>query len=116
MQNPVQYTQQIQDQNADLISVLPTNQYQPSHNELRIVDTLFKQHGGTMNKIVNEAKDSVFIGILFIILSMPQVDESVKKLVPMAQNSPYILILVKALILIVAFWLIKNFWLSRKDN
>lgn len=108
MENTVQQTQ-----NADPISTLPTNQTQPSYNELKIVDTLFKEHRGSMNKIVEEGKESVIVGILFVIFSLVPVDELIKRLLPITQNSSYILILFKVLLVIVFYWVIKNFWLSR---
>lgn len=117
MQTPVQYSQSLlaTDQNADSIATLPTNQVQPSHNELKIVDTLFKSHGGTMNKIFAEVQDAILIGILFIVVSLPQTDDLLKRLLPMTQNSPYILMLTKAIALIILYWLLKNLWLAKKN-
>jgi hypothetical protein len=101
-------------QNADQIASLPTNQNQPSYDELKIVDTLFKQHGNTMNKIVDESKEAVFIVILFIVFSNTQVDDLIKRFIPITQSSIYLLVSVKAIIIIIVFWTFKNFWLSRK--
>lgn len=101
-------------QNADPIASLPTNMVQPSYNELKIVDTLFKQHGSAMDKIAEETKSSVIVGILFIMFSLTQLDDLIKRFLPITRNSPYILMLIKALALSMVFWIINNFWLSRK--
>jgi len=106
--------QRIQDQNVDIIYNLPTNQSQPSHNELKIVDTLFSpQNQGTINKIIIEMKDAIIAGILFIVFSLPKVVEIINK-IPITKNSPYFLLLAQAVIFTGVFWVIKNFFLLKK--
>lgn len=102
--------------NADPISQLPADQTQPSHNELMIVNSLFKDHGNSINIIFKEMQDAILVGILFITLSLPQIDDMIKRILPMTQNSIYILLLVKAIIVMALFWLIKHLYLSRKDS
>jgi hypothetical protein len=114
MSDPIKYAEPIQ--NADVLSNLPSDKTQPSHNELHIVDTLFKQHGNGINAMVNESKDAVLVGLLFVIFSLPIVDGLVKRFVTPAQNSPYILVGVKALMVMVAYWLVKHFYLSKKGT
>jgi hypothetical protein len=104
------------DEYADEISALPTNQNQPSHNELKIVDTLFKHHSNTITSITKEFKDSLILGLLFIFFSLPQVDELFKKYISITKNSMYMLLLVKAIFFIFAFWIIKNFNLLKKKT
>jgi hypothetical protein len=102
--------------NADHINQLPDDQTQPSHNEIMIVNSLFKEHGNTMNVIFKEIQDSLIIGLLFIVFSLPQIDEIIKKTLPMADKSIYILLFVKAILVSALFWLIKHFYLSRKNS
>lgn len=102
-------------QNADIISQLPSDQTQPSHNELRIVNSLFKENNNMMTSIFVEAKDSLLVGLLVILFSLPYIDELIKRFLPMTEKSPYILILVKACAAMALFWLIKHFYLSRKN-
>ena len=118
MKNPVQYNSLYIPSlsNADHISQLPADQTQPSHNELMIVNSLFKNHGNAINAVFKEIQDAVLVGILFIVLSLPQIDDMIKKMLPMTQNSIYILLLVKAITIIALFWLIKHFYLSRKNS
>jgi hypothetical protein len=103
----------LQPQNSDLLTSLPVDKIQPSHEEIQIVDTLFKNHSSTMNTIFNEAKESLIVGILFILFSMPQVDELLQRFIPITATSFYFLILIKAALVMVAFWLIKYFYLSK---
>jgi hypothetical protein len=102
-------------QNSDLVSTLPVDKVQPSHEELQMVDMLFKQHNGTMNKIFVEAKESLIVGILFILFSIPQVDDIIQRFIPITQNSIYILILIKTSFVMILFWITKHFYLSKKN-
>jgi hypothetical protein len=110
----IKYSNETFDQNADVISSLPTNKSVPSYDELKLMDTLFRNEG-SVNNIVKEFKDSLLLGLTFILLSLPQIDELVKKFIPATTNSEYILLVVKGIIFGLLFWLIKNFGLIRKD-
>jgi len=101
-------------QYQDNIADLPIDNTQPNHEELRIVNTLFKEHKNTINTLVVEMKDLLIIGILFILLSLPQVDSIIQKVIPASVNSIYVLVGIKALIIMLGFWLIKYFYLSKK--
>ena len=101
--------------NSDLLTELPSDKIQPSHEETELVNMLFKQNNNTMYLIFNEAKDALFVGILFILFSIPQLDELIKKIIPVANNSIYFLIIIKALLIMLLFWLIKHFYLAKKN-
>ena len=101
---------------GDPISQLPVDQSQPSNNELQIVNSLFTKHKSTMDTLVEEAKDSVLIGSLFIAFSLPLIDGLLKKILPVTQKSPYILVAIKAITVMALYWLIKHFYLSRKSS
>lgn len=110
----IQYSKQL-DENADILENLPTNKNQPSHNEIKIVDTLFKKHTSAISNITKEFKDNILIGVLFFILSLPQVDALFKKYISVTNSSLYMLLLVKTIFFIVALWIIKNSKLLKKD-
>ena len=57
-------------QSGDSIGSLPTDQSVPNHNEIRLIDTLFKQNQSTINRILSGLKDVLIIGILFIVFSL----------------------------------------------
>jgi uncharacterized integral membrane protein len=99
---------------ADPIIQLPTDNIQPNQQEIKIVNSLFQKHGNDIETIVNELKDSIIAGLLFIVLSLPQVDQIIKSFFPSLNESPIILTLVKAVIFIILFYFIKNYALSKK--
>jgi uncharacterized membrane protein YbjE (DUF340 family) len=101
---------------GDPIAQLPVDQSQPTSNELQIVNTLFTTHKNIMDTIVEEAKDSLLIGFLFIVFSLPVIDNLIKRVLPMSEKSSYILIAIKALAVMALYWLIKHFYLSRKTS
>lgn len=98
---------------GDSIFELPIDQSLATRDEMQIIDTLFTKNASTLNKLAVEAKDPIIIGILFVILSLPMVDDLITKFVPITTKSPYILVCVKAVAIMVFYWLIKHFYLSR---
>ena len=85
MQTSVNYSKPLpkEDQSnlSDMLHELPADQTMPSHNEIRIVDSLFQQKKGVFDKILENTKDILILGILFSVLSIPQVDTIIKKLI-----------------------------------
>ena len=117
--NTMQYNQSsiVDNQDGDIITQLPSDQTQPSHNELQIVNTLFKEHRQTMNVVFDECKDAVLVGLLFIAFtSIPQIDDFIRKILPISNKSNYFFIGCKVIIVICLFWIIKHFYLSKKNS
>jgi hypothetical protein len=125
MQSQVQYTQppqpaqnmgmqQQQQPVGDVIEQLPADTSVPSYNEIRIVDQLFQQKKGIFDRILGQTKDIVILGGLFIVFSLPFIDDLIKKFVTAAGTSPYILIGIKALLFVFSYFIIKNLYLARK--
>lgn len=113
MSETIRYAQPIA--SADVITQLPSDKSQPTHNELQLVKTLFKEHGSTMSSIANEGKDSFLIGLLFIVFSLPMLDGLVIRIFPSAETSSYTLLGIKALVLMLTYWVIKHYYLAKKD-
>jgi hypothetical protein len=103
-------------QMGDLINQLPADNTTLSHNEIRIVDQLFYQKKGIFDNILNKTKDIVILGILFVVFSLPFVDDLIKKFVTLAGSSPYILIGVKALLFVLSYFIIDNLYLAKKEQ
>jgi len=95
--------------NSDLIELLPVDKTQPTYDELNVINTLFKTHNNTINVLINEAKESLIVGFLFILFSIPQIDDLIKKFIPVTNNSIYLLILIKSLFVMLIFWFAKHF-------
>ena len=101
---------------ADSIISLPTDKNQPTPHELEIVNALFndKNNKKNMSLILSEAKESLIVGILFLLFSLPQLDKLLNKFLPITEKSVYILFLIKIFSVMILFWLIKHFYLATK--
>ena len=99
---------------GDIINTLPTDKNNPNEVEQNIANTIFGEKLSITEKLVKEGKDMFIIGFLFVVFSLPPLDNIIKKFIPITVNSIYILILIKAILLMIIFWLIKHFYLSRK--
>jgi hypothetical protein len=105
-------TQYLQnDNNADIITNLPTNNNQPLHNELKIIDLLFENKGNAM--LIKEISKLFLLAILYVLFSFPNIDNIITKMIPQTKKSVYILLGIKTISFVVIYWLIINFWLSR---
>ena len=100
--------------NWDTISNLPTDQSIPSEQELLLLNSLFEEKKTHIRHIANEAYEPFFVGILFVILSIPKVDEMINLYIPVTQNSIYFLLLTKMFIIMISFWILKHFHLNLK--
>lgn len=122
MQKYMQYSQQPQNvqqqsqQMGDMIENLPADNSVLSHNEIRIVDQLFQKKKGLFDRILSNTKDILIIGALFVLFSIPHVDNIIKKFVAVSNNSQYILLGVKAVLFMITYFIVKNMYLVRKIN
>ena len=102
---------------GDNINNLPINNQPPSNHELNVVKELFEdpEHQETINTSVNELKDYILAGILFLIFSLKGLDNLLKNNVAIFDNSEIILVLFKALLFIIIFYVVRNFVLAFKS-
>lgn len=110
----VQYSNIPNQQHGDMISNLPVDKNPPTPNEIQIVDTLFKKHPNAMQVIMNESKDAILAGLLVILFCLEHIDNMIKRVLPITENSPYMLFIIKGVAAAILFWIIKHFYLSRK--
>lgn len=99
---------------GDSIDGLPIDQLAPSHTEIQILDTLFREKQGAVNKFLSNSKDVLIVGILFIIFSFSQLDSLIIRFVPSAESSPYMLLILKCLLFMFSYFVLKNWYLARK--
>lgn len=102
---------------GDNINNLPINNRPPTNHELKIVKELFEdpEHQETINTSVNELKDYILAGILFLVFSLKSLDNLLKNNVAIFENSDIILVLFKALLFIIIFYVVRNFVLAFKQ-
>lgn len=102
-------------QGGDNINTLPIDKTPPTQDELYLVNNLFEEpNKSILTKLMGDMKDTILIAILFILFSLPQINEIIHKIVPATTNSIYILLVIKAIIMACTWWIIKYFYLSRK--
>jgi hypothetical protein len=99
--------------NADVIDQLQEDKNAPSHDEINMVNTLFKKERSTIQKIFNEVKTVIFVALLYIALSIPYVDTLIQKVIPITQTSWMILILIKAVVFMFIFYFLNNMYFAK---
>jgi hypothetical protein len=105
--------QNINSFHGDQLKVLPFDKSVPTHNELVIMNSLFKQKH-IFDKILINSKDLIILAFVFVLFSLPQIEAVIKKYITITNNSIYILIAVKALLFIFLYFIISNIHLARK--
>jgi hypothetical protein len=103
---------------SDIINNLKTDKEQPTSEEIIILDKVFNE-GNLENKknfsaLFSEFKEVILILVLFILFSLTQTDNIIKKIIPKLENSNLYLTLFKGFLFITIFWIIKNFYLIKK--
>ena len=99
---------------GDSINNLPFDQTIPTHNEIKLVNSLFKEQKSIFFKILDKSKDLLVLALFFIIFSLPQIDSIIKKFISITNNSLYILISIKALLFVFTYFIINNLYLAKK--
>lgn len=96
----------------DLIQSLPSLDTNPSPDELKIANTIFKTKCVATN-MKTDLKELFLIGVLFIVFSSQQMDNLILRFAPSVKNFPYSVIVIKLVVLLLLFWIIKNYGLSK---
>lgn len=99
---------------AELINNLPTSDTVPNNNEVQILNTLFKQTQKPFEQFMSKGKDTILVGLLFVLFSIPYTDEVVQKFFPSSTTSLYTKILIKTALMMIAYFVIKNIHLVKK--
>jgi hypothetical protein len=100
-------------EHGELIIDLPVDDIKPTSNELELVNLVFKKNIKGNKKLVDELKNVLIIGVLFIVFSIPKIDETIHRIIPSSVNSVYITTLIKAIVFMILYWILKNFALSQ---
>lgn len=94
---------------GDNIRNLPIDNNEPNKEEIEIVNSIFKNHSNTMGGIFKDFKQSMIVGALFVLLSLPPIDKLLGKMIPMANRSYVTLLVVKFIIFMLFYYFIVNF-------
>lgn len=101
---------------GDIINQLPSDKDLPTQNEMLIVDKFFKQKKNVFERIFNYNKEFILLAVLFIIFSLPIVESTLSKFIPIIEKSPYISILIRSAIFVITYFIIKHLYLVRKPD
>jgi hypothetical protein len=101
---------------ADSISRLPTDSTIPHHNEIVMVNELFKKHGSTMDKVVEEFRSPIIYTMVFILLSLPIATRAINYLCPAiaSDDGNLFAILSKAIIFLIIVYVVQNYTRIKK--
>ena len=93
---------------GDYINSLPTDDEPLNSKEQEFLDSLFRNDSTTFQKLVNELREPLVAGILFLLLNVPQVTEFLKTTVPYANSSETSLLCFKTLLFVILLLLYNN--------
>lgn len=101
---------------ADSISRLPTDSTIPHHNDIVMVNELFKKHGSTMDKVVEEFRSPIIYTMVFILLSLPLTTRAINYLCPSIANDEgnMFSILTKAIVFLIIVYVVQNYTRMKK--
>jgi hypothetical protein len=100
---------------AETVYTLPTDDSPINSDEKNIMNAVFKEQQSTVRKFLDGSKDIILAGIIFFLVSIPPVDDFIRKMIPSTNDSVYTLLLVKCLAFMVLYFLLKNLYLARKE-
>jgi len=100
---------------GDSIDGLPTDESVPSHDEVKIVETLFNEKNNSFfSRLFNGLKEFVVLLALFVLFNIPQISSLFNNLVKSISVNPYILVVLKGIVFVVVYFLINNLYLIKK--
>ena len=97
---------------GDIIEQLPSDNTYISDSDKKLINDIFQPLHTTENKkgissVFSELKSSIIIGIIFFIISLPQMDSVFKRIIN--STNIYVYLLMKMVIFIIVVWMLKNF-------
>ena len=101
---------------GDPLTQLPVNDSEPTQVENQFVDILFKEKLSTAQKILHGTRDVLLLGLLFLVISLPQLDTILHKFFPSTVDSPYMLLFIRTLLFMLVYFIVKNLYLAKLPN
>lgn len=100
---------------SDFIATLPVDEHPMTQDEKHFLSQVLQETSSTLTikSFISELRIPLIVGILFLILGMPQVSEFIRASVPYARSSDSSLLIFKTGLIIVLIFVIINFSLTR---
>jgi hypothetical protein len=102
------YKKEVFVENGDMIDQLPVDKSVPTQEEIELVDRLFEKRKSMFDKILYQLKDFLVLAVLYIIFSLPFIDNIITSIISSAATSSYILVGIKTLLFVGFYYVIKN--------
>lgn len=103
---------------VELISELPTDQIPPTQDEKDMISWLYtdptQNVQQTTKKLVLEFQTTLWIGVLFLLFSLPQIDGVIHSFVSFTTGQKYITLVIKTLLFMITTWILLNFTYMKK--
>lgn len=93
---------------SDSIDILPVDELPVKDQDQKILDILLKKTNGTGQKLVHGIKIPIVAGIVFMLLSMPQLSEFIQSVVPYTKSSSVGLLIVKSVVFTFVLFIYVN--------
>lgn len=97
---------------GDKITELPTDKIPPTTDEKEMCGWLFGNSTENVKKSItslwNEFQNYLYLGLLFLILSLSPVDSLLKGIIPLASTSVLVLLIIKTILFLLLYWLFLN--------
>lgn len=93
---------------SDRLETLPVDDSFVEPPDIHLVEQIFKENKEGVGKIASELKPILLVGIIYVLMSIPQVDEIIKKFLPFTRNSTFMFIGFKALVIMILLYFFSN--------
>lgn len=94
------------------LDTLPVEDIKLTSDEKSFIDTVITStNNGKLNSIVSSMRHVLLAGVLFIIISLPQIISLLHKTIPFSSSSLIIELIVRAIIFMALFWILDESFL-----
>ena len=97
-----------------MLETLQTDRSSLTSKEQVIIDTLFKKKLTLMENVFEKSKYLAILAILFVVFSLPQADELMKKIYPAFSGSPYLLLAAKTVLFCIVYFAVSQIQFAMK--
>ena len=93
----------------DYIYDLPVDKNNKQNEvELELLRTLFQKNKSFFSCVIKESYESFLVATLFILFTLPYMENIIKSIFPITENLGILLIAIKFLLVMIAYWIMKQ--------
>lgn len=91
---------------GDSLQTLPTDQQPMDPHEQHLLNTIFKEETSSITNLFQELRLPIIVGVLFLILSLPQWNNLLQSVIPYTNKSQSSLIVFKTFVFIIVVFIL----------